>query len=267
MTNTDFILDIPSMEYHEASRLGEYLSSHLLGDFRKSPALYNKKMLGEIAETESAAFTIGRATHCLVLEGRGAFDHDYIVSDGPVNPKTGDTFGKSTKAYSEWLASQDKEVISGKDYGFILKLQKSVWLHPIALELLDSGVAEGVVRTEYCGVKCQIRMDWFSSKHGLLDLKTCDDLQWFESDCKRYGYIFQLAFYQAIIKKETGITVPVYIVAVEKREPFRSGVWKITQEVLDNATKINQKCIEKLKECRATGVWQTGYEDLRIIKE
>ena len=52
--------------------------------------------------------------------------------------------------------------------------------------------AEGVVRAEYRGVPCQIRMDWFSPKHGIVDLKTCDSLKWFENDCRRYGYIFQM---------------------------------------------------------------------------
>ena len=34
-----FFADIPSEEYHQAARDGKFLSSHLLGDFRKSPRL------------------------------------------------------------------------------------------------------------------------------------------------------------------------------------------------------------------------------------
>lgn len=146
-----------------------------------------------------------------------------------------------------------------------MKLQKSVWLHSLASELLLEGVAEGVVRKEYCGVPCQIRMDWFSPKYGLIDLKTCEELQWFESDCRRYGYIYQLAFYQAIIEKAIGKTVPVHIIAVEKREPHACGVWKITQEALDIAALVNRTALEKFKTCCATNNWPTGYEDLRII--
>ncbi len=263
--NTNFIIHEDANVYHSRSKSGEFLSSHILGDFRKSPALYRKKMMGEITETESAAFAIGRATHSLILEGRNAFDKDYVVSDGPINPKTGESFGKTTKAYGEWLASQEKEIISGKDYGFILKLQRSVWLHPIASELLRSGVAEGVVRAEYFGMKCQIRMDWFSTKYGLVDLKTCDDLQFFEYDCKRYGYMHQLAFYRDIIKQATGQIVPVHIIAVEKKEPNSTGVWKLTEEAMDSAAFTNRSAIGKLKECYSSDVWPTGYEDLRIL--
>ena len=83
--------------------------------------------------------------------------------------------------------------------------------------MLADGVAEGVVRAEYNSVPCQIRMDWFSPESGLADLKTCDSLKWFESDCRRYGYIYQMAFYRAVIRETTGVSVPVHIIAVEKR--------------------------------------------------
>lgn len=146
--NTDKILSIPAEEYHAESRSGRYMSSHLLADFRESPELYHRKVTGEIAQAESPALALGRAAHCLILEGRMAFDNQYLVSDGPVNARTSEPYGKATKAYAEWLASQDREVVSARDYGFITKLQKSVWLHDAAAELLDDGSPEGVIRTD-----------------------------------------------------------------------------------------------------------------------
>ena len=260
-----FFAHEPADEYHARSKAGEFMSSHMLADFRKSPALYRKKILGQIEESESAAFALGRAAHCLILEGRNAFDRNYLVADGPLNPRTGEPFGKSTKAYAEWLASQELEIVPPKDYGFILKLQTSVWLHQAASELLTEGEAEGVVRTEYRGVPCQIRMDWFSPRRGLVDLKTADELQWFESDCRRYGYVHQLAFYRAVIRETTGRDVPVNIIAVEKKEPFAAGVWRLTPEVLDLAELENKAALERFKGCCACGCWPTGYEDVRII--
>ena len=52
---TDFIIHEPSAVYHEQSRTGKYLSSHLLADFRESPALYHKKVTGEIEDKDSSA--------------------------------------------------------------------------------------------------------------------------------------------------------------------------------------------------------------------
>ena len=48
--NTGNFLTIPADEYHAASRSGQYMSSHLLADFRESPELYRRKTNGEIAE-------------------------------------------------------------------------------------------------------------------------------------------------------------------------------------------------------------------------
>ena len=103
--NTDRLISIPAEEYHAASRSGQYMSSHLLADFRESPELYRRKTNGEITEGESPALALGRAAHCLILEGHAAFDEQYVVAEGPVNPKTGEPYGKSTKAYAEWLSS------------------------------------------------------------------------------------------------------------------------------------------------------------------
>ena len=262
---TDRFLSIPADEYHAESRNGHYMSSHLLADFRESPELYRRKTNGEIAEAESPALALGRAAHCLILEGRAAFDEQFLVADGPVNPKTGEPYGKATKAYADWLASQTKEIVSQRDFGFILKLQKSVWTHPAASALLDNGVSEATVRAEYCGVPCQIRMDWFSRGHGIVDLKTCDSLKWFEADCRRFGYIHQMAFYRAVLREATGETVPVHLVAVEKNEPFSTGVWELTGDVLDQAEEVNKAALARYRKCQYTGHWPTGYEDIRII--
>ena len=47
MKQYPFIVDIPADEYHEAARRGEFLSSHLLGDFRACPRLYRKNWVAD----------------------------------------------------------------------------------------------------------------------------------------------------------------------------------------------------------------------------
>ena len=263
--NTDRFLTIPAEEYHAASRSGRYMSSHLLADFSESPELYRRKTSGEIAEGESPALALGRAAHCLILEGRAAFDEQYLVADGPVNPKTGEPYGKATKAYAEWIAAQTREIVSPKDFGFIVKLQKSVWLHDAASALLDDGASEATVRAEYCNVPCQIRMDWLSREHGIVDLKTCDSLKWFEADCRRFDYIHQMAFYRAVLREATGETVAVHLIAVEKNEPFSTGVWELSGDALDQAEKVNEAALARYRKCLQTGEWPTGYEEIRVI--
>lgn len=265
-----FIADIPADEYHAAARRGDFLSSHLLGDFRSCPLLYHKKMTGAIEPVDSAAYQVGRAIHTLILEGRSKFDEEYLVSEGPINPKTGEPFGKLTKAYKEWSAAQSKTVVSSEDFGWMTKLQAMVWIHPVAGKLLDKGRAEGTVRTTYRGEPCQIRMDWFNPEGEfgptIVDLKTCDSIDHFERDAIRYGYPGQLAFYRSVFREASGgVTPQVRIIAVEKREPYRVGVWHLTGELLDQAEARNEMAISLLKECRCRDSWPTGYEQMRTL--
>jgi len=262
MKRPDWLIEEPAEVYHAKSR--ENLSSHQLGDFRKCPYLYWKKHSGLIVDKDSPAYAFGRATHSLILEGRETFERDYAVG-GPVNPKTGKSFGSSTKAYASWLVESGKTSAVTNDEGITLEMmEQAVLVHPEAPALITDGFAEGVVRTEYCGVPCQIRMDYYQPVLGLVDLKTCDDLTWFESDARRFGYLHQLAFYRSVHREATGIDTTVHLIAVEKKEPFRCGVWRISPEALDFAQTENESSIRRLKVCMETQVWPTGYEAIRI---
>jgi len=52
---------------------------------------------------------------------------------------------------------------------------------------------------------------------------------------------------------------------VEKREPFRCGVWRMGEEVLGIAQKDNENSIERLKGCRERDHYPTGYEEIRVF--
>ena len=264
------LVDIPADEYHKAAREGRYLSSHLLGDFRKSPRLFRKKMTGEIEPTETAALLLGRAVHTLVLEGRKKFDAEFLVSEGPINPKTNEPFGKTTKAYRDWAIQQARPVVSGEDFGFMAKLQTAVWTHPVASKLLDIGVSEKTLRCVYNGEMCQIRMDWFREDYEgrpiICDLKTCDTLDYFENDAWKYGYPHQMAFYREVFARGCDNVRPdCYLIAVEKREPFRVAVYKLTDGLLESCARQNESALEELHKCRLENTWPTRTEDLRIL--
>lgn len=259
---TDPIIHEPADVYH--AKASEYLSSHQLAQFRKCPLLYQRKKSGMIADEDRPAYLIGRAVHSLVLEGRETFEAEYAVG-GPINPKTGQPFGSGTKAFAEWAESCGKQVLTDAQYELVQKMAEGVRQQQIAVDLLSSGTPEGVVRAQYCGIPCQIRMDWFDPHRGIVDLKTCDDLTWFEADARRYGYIYQLAFYRAVLRQVISIPMPIYLVAVEKREPFRCGLWQVHEDALNQAQKENEAAIARLKQCIESDAWPTGYAELRVF--
>lgn len=252
----------PADVYHAKSK--EYLSSHQLNDFRKCPLLYHRKKHGQIADEDRPAYLVGRAAHTLILEGLDRFEAEYVVG-GPLNPKTGEPYGTGTKAWTEWAESQRRTVLTEPQFETVARMNQAVRTHAVAMGLLADGEPEGVVRADYCGMPCQIRMDWFDPHQGIVDLKTCDDLTWFEADARRFGYVHQLAFYQAVLAQVVGIFMPVHLIAVEKKEPFRCGVWKVAPDALVQAQRENREAIDRLRACLADERWPTGYEELRLF--
>ena len=262
MADVSFLIRESDAEYREKAKT--YLSSHALADFRKCPLLYWKKSQGLVPDEDRPAYLVGRAAHSLILEGIEKFEAEYAVG-GPINPNTDKPYGAQTKAYAEWAAALGKAVLTDEHYQLITSMAASVDAHPVAVELLADGVPEGVVRTEYCGLPCQARLDFFNPQRGIIDLKTCDDLTWFEADARRFSYAHQFAFYQALVAHATGEEMCVHVIAVEKKEPFRCGVWVMDDHVLAQARRENEAAIERLKACDSSGAWPTGYEERRVF--
>jgi len=258
-----FVLREPADVYH--AKASDYLSSHQLADFRKCPLLYQRRKLGLVADEDRPAYVIGRAVHTLALEGDEQFDAEYAVG-GPINPKTGQPYGANTKAWAEWAEAQGKTVLTDAQYALVTAMAASLRSHELVGDLLAEGIAEGVVRADYCGMPCQIRMDWFNPGRGIIDLKTCDDLTWFEADARRFGYAHQVAFYRAVLAQVVGKLMPVCLIAVEKKEPYRCGFWKVTDDTLTVAQKENEAAIQRLRRSMASDHWPTGYEEARFFE-
>ncbi len=255
-----FIIE-PADVYHAKAR--DYLSSHQLMDFIKCQLLYYKKREHLIADRDSRSLQDGRAAHSRILEP-DKYESEYAIG-GPINPATGKPFGSTTKKFLEWQEAQQKPVLTFEQAEMIEAMNEAVHRNLHAAELLKTGLAEGVIRADYCGVPCQIRVDWLNPEYGIVDLKTCDDLTWFESDAKRFRYQNQMAFYQCVLDAAIERMVPVYIIAVEKKEPYRCGVWQLTGETLLMARAENEAAIARLQAAKTSNVWLTGYEELRML--
>lgn len=278
---TDVFQSEPMADYK--AKRAEFLTSHQVLEYGHCPALYRKSMSGPAPRLVFGdSFLIGSATHTLTLEGRAAFEREYIVGGGPINPTTKKPYGAESQKYKNWARETGKACLSDDQFALVCRLSSAVQSHKIAAGLLKTGIAEGVIRAELHGVKCQIRVDWFNSDEGFIDLKTCDDIDRFErpgsewdteagerlpvsGDATRYGYIQQLAFYRSVYQAATGIAPPVYFIAVEKREPYRVGVWRADENALGIAAERNAQLIEQLKVSRAQNHWPTHYEEMRTL--
>ena len=231
-------------DYH--AKVKQYLSSNQLLDFMKCPWLYRKAHMGLIERKDSPAYLIGRAAHCRILEGRDIYKAAFGLTHDHA----------------------DQSILSHEQADLVENMASGVAMNEKAVDLLLYGRAEGVLRQTYCNMPCQVRIDWTHPHKGIVDLKTCDDLTYFEADAKRYRYIYQLAFCRAILAiaiKQNTESIPVHIVAVEKKEPFRCGVWRVSEPLLTIAQRENEAAIRRLIACQTIDHWPTGYEELRYL--
>lgn len=276
MNRPEYLLDIPAEEYHAATKENQYTTSHRLNLFRRCPALYHKHITGEIVDGDTAAFQMGRAVHVLTIEGADKFDAEYLVADGPTNPKTGKPYGRETKMFKDWAELQTRPVIGSNDHALMLKLSDAVHAHPIAADILSAGFAEATVRAVWDGEPVQARLDWFDPERGIIaDLKTCADVDRFPFDIRDFGYVTQLAFYKRVLELAgyAGPSLRAYLIAVEKKEPYRVAVVELYPMTLEDgniaeASKYgvgNNLVMSELLTCRAKDEWPTRYEEILHI--
>lgn len=241
------------------------LSSHRVGAYMESPAKYRMLINGELPDKNTDAMLIGHSSHCLVLEGLSEYQNEYMVG-GPVNPKTGRPYGNETKAFKEWASQQTKTVLTPAIAELNENIFESVQSHDHATGLLGEGVAEHVIYAELDGMQCQSRLDWYNPSFGIIDFKTCNELQWFEYEAtKKWNYIRQLAFYRMMVRKATGKTERCWLIATEKQAPFATGVWEIDADSLNQAEEELHNALIKLAQDTKLDTFDTGYEEVRTL--
>ncbi len=237
----------PLSAYHEHGAI----SSHKLGDFRRSPLyFYRKHIMKLVSDREQPWMLFGRAVHSLTLEGRAAFDNAFTVCPEEFLTESGAV--STSKAAKAWKADQgDKAVIGPRDLALAETLAKRVHANPHAKALLAVGQPE-VERFDKhrpTGIDLKGKCDWLTPD-SIIDLKTCGDLDAFADDARKYGYAEQIAFYLDLFERTRG-----YLVAVEKGEPYRVGVWEVSQAAVAQGILTNDAALARMKTCYDLDEW------------
>ena len=63
-----------------------------------------------------------------------------------------------------------------------------------------------------------------------------------------------------------GELVPVYLIGIEKTEPFRCGVWRLGDDTLAIARQENEEAIRRLRRAWEIDAFETGYEQIRCLE-
>ncbi len=256
-----FLSHEPEEEYRVKSK--EFLDGEQLRDFRADAFLFHKRQRGLVPPQSWHDDELDRAIQVRILRGREHYQGLYAFG-GPINPRSGEPYSKYSTEYQHWVAQQGKPVLTTEQADLIEHIAFGYRAHDAAQNLLSDGVADGIVRSHYCGVPCQTRLDWLNPKRGLVAVLVCDRFSYLDSHLGS-GLVHALAFDRDLLAQHIDRRVPVHVIGVEKQLPHRCGVWAISERLLRRARKDNEKALARLLECRWFNRWPTGYERVRKL--
>lgn len=214
---------------------------------------------------ETAALLFGGAYHCFVLEPE-MFYAKYILFDE--TNRTEKDKGMTSNKNKEWKANfyADAEaageyVITREDYEKIVSMRTALFQNADIAALLTGGQAEVSFHFDVGTVQGKCRFDYV--KGGMaIDLKTTIDAspRAFGMDAYRRKYHIQAAFYSDVLTAEQGRKAAFYYIAQEKKPPYISQLYVVSDSVIERGRTEYLNALEKLQAAVALDFWP-AYED------
>jgi exodeoxyribonuclease VIII len=240
------LLNQPLAEYHAHPAIGSTTAKLAY----KSIRLFRDKLDGVYDREPSTAFSIGTLIHMMVLEpSRFA---EMVVTQGPINPKTGEQYGRNTKAWAEWQAENPNKIVV--DPWMITMIER---MPDEVRDIYNSkkGVAEESVYTHLTnGLHAKCRNDWREDTL-ITDLKSIDDVDNCERHIAKYQYWFSHAWYRAVMLAETGKKHQFRFVFCEKKPPFRWRIVELDADYIMYADDVVRRVIAEIDEAFKNDLW------------
>ena len=258
------------MDYYEI----DALSNSSLSVLKRSPQEFHERFVtGKQKGEETDAMRLGSAVHMLALEPE-KFDSQYVVLEGPINAKTGNPYGRDTKAFTEWLeaASVDetRKVLIREDFESSLNIARAFHSHEIIEGLMSVGGKEfektllltyqyddGSSERVKCKPDCIIPAESI-----IIDLKTSsdprpDEFQW---SALRYGYYRQAAIYLDACEVYYGKEFRFLFGVVNSKAPNECGVFELTPGDIQRGRDEYHELIEEYSRRLAGNNWRSDWQ-------
>lgn len=223
---------------------------HLHAGTGGSPLLYRWRI--DNPRPDTAAFQLGRAVHCAVLEP-DEFASRYAVYPGPV---------RRGKQWDAWLEDHaGVETLTAAEMDAVGHMSSAVHASEPARSALAGGAAEQVVRWTDAdtGLECKGRLD-LVRPDGLVDLKTARDVdpRRFATAVAQHLYHGQLAWYHAgaaAAKVIDDHALPPRWVVVQSQEPWDVAVYEPSEEMLGEGHALRRSLMRQLLACSTADYW------------
>lgn len=250
-------------------RAAEGINGSWLKEMGTSPLHFHTAPTRERKDTP--ALRIGRPIHTAVLEPE-LFDAVTAVWEGGLTKKGEPTMSKNSSDYKRWakaMAAEGRQPLEADEQWLCRRIRRAVMEHPIASKMVADAEPElSIFWTHPIGIERKSRLDLLRRARFVADLKTALDIspEKFGRQAHKLGYHVQGADYQDAAKALTGLTLPYYIIAVEKVEPFDVAVYELPDAILDVGRAKYCNNLRKVKECRETGIWPGVGDDIQTLE-
>lgn len=197
---------------------------------------------------DTPALALGRAVHTMCFEPR-TFGTLYTCWDGD----------RRTKAYKDFAADaylRGLEVLKMEDWDACQKMGLAFVNDPRVRPFIAQGKPEVTVYGIDEGVQCRGRIDWVSTaENAIVDLKTTRSLSRRHHDFFSYHYDIKLALYQRWLGATRGLLPYVYVVWIEKAEPYDIAVDIVPPPILELGLAHALRILKQLPRCIETDTW------------
>lgn len=252
---------IDNNDYHQHTAIG----STNCKDVLKSTWLFEHNKNNPKAQTAAMAF--GSLVHHLILEPE-MFDQHYFVAD---KPKKNTKEGKA--AYSRLDAERGQKTwVTQDDFLQAQDMRHNINQNDFIQAILTGGKSEQAVfwRDSGTGVLCKAKADYLNLDKGLIvDLKTTSSLaseMCFKHTIQKYQYQLSAAFYQDGFKQATGKALDFFILAVETFAPFNYGIYKLSDNLLQQGRALYGEALRIYKDAEQTGNFAVPYHHGQLIE-
>jgi hypothetical protein len=246
------LYDMPHAEYHALFKHG-VMSRSVLMRLADCPAAVF------VEQEETPAMLRGRAFHCLVLEGREAYEKQFIAWLG------GNRTFKAAK--EQWAkmqieaAEKNQTIIDEKDAYLIETAVEAVNLHPFAkrLTLIPCREQSVIWQDEETGIWCRARPDISAEGQGVgIDVKFLSDVSehGVSRSIQSYGIDVQAAMTLEGMNKVAGKKFDAFLlIAVCPDPPHHVEVFQLDDEWVQRGHNEFHRLLRVERQCREAHSW------------
>ena len=253
-------------EYAKVERMN---ASTLVQGFKSMLSL--KRAIAKDKPEETAAMRFGQQYHELILEPDEFKRRCVVMPDfksDPENQRWDAKQKKHVRSYhkTKWVTEKEaefakenagKECIPQKDFDRAVSMLESLQSKPEIVEIIGKAKKEQTFFGTICNTECKGRVDLFLPGSCIVDLKGTNNISpnLFSSLACRLHYPEKMAFYQELVRQETGEKLPVKLIVVETSGDFDRAIYTMDQETLDHGLGRMSRLLLQYEDAKKSGVW------------